>query len=109
MLIARLRELRAEYKLSIRDLERRSGVSRSTISLLEHGLRRPRESTLGWLAVGLTGMDGAEPVKQEIVPGRVVDLWGYNGSAPGPTIQITKGDRVRIIVDNHLPEATSMH
>jgi manganese oxidase len=51
----------------------------------------------------------AESVKQEIVPGRVVDLWGYNGSAPGPTIQITKGDRVRIIVDNHLPEATSMH
>ena len=51
----------------------------------------------------------AEPVKQEIVPGRVVDLWGYNGSAPGPTIQITRGDRVRIIVDNHLPEATSMH
>ncbi len=51
----------------------------------------------------------AEPVRQEIVPGRVVDLWGYNGSAPGPTIQITQGDRVRIIVDNHLPEATSMH
>ena len=51
----------------------------------------------------------AEPVKQGIVPGRVVDLWGYNGSAPGPTIQVTKGDRVRIIVDNHLPEATSMH
>ncbi len=51
----------------------------------------------------------AEPVKQEIFPGRVVDLWGYNGSAPGPTIQVTQGDRVRIIVDNHLPEATSMH
>jgi len=51
----------------------------------------------------------AEPVKQEIVPGRVVNLWGYNGSAPGPTIQISKGDRVRVIVDNHLPEATSMH
>jgi FtsP/CotA-like multicopper oxidase with cupredoxin domain len=51
----------------------------------------------------------AEPVKQEIVPGRVADLWGYNGSAPGPTIQVTSGDRVRIIVDNHLPEATSMH
>ena len=51
----------------------------------------------------------AEPVKQEIVPGRVVDLWGFNGSAPGPTIQVNQGDRVRIIVDNHLPEATSMH
>jgi manganese oxidase len=51
----------------------------------------------------------AEPVKQEIVPGRVIDLWGFNGSAPGPTIQVIQGDRVRIIVDNHLPEATSMH
>jgi FtsP/CotA-like multicopper oxidase with cupredoxin domain len=51
----------------------------------------------------------AEPVKQEIVPGRVIDLWGFNGSAPGPTIQVNQGDRVRIIVDNHLPEATSMH
>src|SRR6266567_4064392 len=51
----------------------------------------------------------AEPVKQEILPGRIADLWGYNGSAPGPTIQVNQGDRVRIIVDNHLPEATSMH
>jgi manganese oxidase len=51
----------------------------------------------------------AEPVKQEILPGKIINLWGYNGSAPGPTIQITQGDRVRIIVDNHLPEPTSMH
>ncbi len=51
----------------------------------------------------------AEPVKQQIAPGKTLDLWGFNGSAPGPTIQITEGDRVRIIVDNHLPEPTSMH
>ncbi len=51
----------------------------------------------------------AEPVKQEINPGRVVNLWGFNGSAPGPTIQINQGDRVRIVVDNHLPEPFSMH
>jgi FtsP/CotA-like multicopper oxidase with cupredoxin domain len=51
----------------------------------------------------------AEPVKQELIPGKVVNLWGYNGSAPGPTIQVIEGDRVRIIVDNHLPEPTSMH
>ncbi|HEY0701917.1 MAG TPA: copper oxidase [Candidatus Acidoferrales bacterium] len=51
----------------------------------------------------------AEPVKREIFPGKVVNLWGYNGSAPGPTIQAMQGDRVRIVVDNHLPEATSMH
>jgi manganese oxidase len=51
----------------------------------------------------------AEPVRQEILPGRVVDLWGYNGSAPGPTIQANQGDRVRVIFDNHLPEPTSIH
>jgi FtsP/CotA-like multicopper oxidase with cupredoxin domain len=51
----------------------------------------------------------AEPVKQEIVPGKIVNLWGYNGSAPGPTIQAKQGERVRIIVDNHLPEPTAMH
>jgi len=51
----------------------------------------------------------AEPVKQELLPGKVVDLWGYNGSAPGPMIEVQDGDRVRIVVDNHLPEMTSMH
>jgi manganese oxidase len=51
----------------------------------------------------------AEPVKQELVPGKVVNLWGYNGSAPGPTIQAMQGDRVRFIVDNHLPEPTAVH
>lgn len=51
----------------------------------------------------------AEPVKQQILPTKTIDLWGFNGSAPGPTIQIAQGDRVRIIVDNHLPEPTSMH
>lgn len=51
----------------------------------------------------------AEPVKQTIVPGRTLDLWGFNGSAPGPTIQATQGDRVRIVFDNHLPEPTAIH
>src|SRR5450432_2067501 len=51
----------------------------------------------------------AEPVKQTIVPGRTFDLWGFNGSAPGPTIQATEGDRVRIVFENHLPEPTGIH
>src|SRR6266849_3524148 len=32
----------------------------------------------------------AEPVKQELIPGKIVNLWGYNGSAPGPTIQVNQ-------------------
>jgi manganese oxidase len=51
----------------------------------------------------------AEVVKQQIHPMKTIDLWGFNGSAPGPTIQVNQGDRVRLIFDNHLPEPTSMH
>ena len=51
----------------------------------------------------------AEPVKREFVPGKIVDAWGYNGTVPGPTIEVIEGDQVRFIVDNHLPEMTSVH
>ncbi len=51
----------------------------------------------------------AEPVKREIMPGRVLELWGYNGSVPGPAIQANRGDRVRIVFENRLPEPTSIH
>ncbi len=51
----------------------------------------------------------AEPVKQQIAPNQTLTLWGFNGSAPGPTIQVNQGDRVRIILENRLPEPTSMH
>jgi manganese oxidase len=51
----------------------------------------------------------AEPVKQSILPNRTLDLWGFNGSAPGPTIQVNQGDHVRVVLDNHLPEPTSIH
>ncbi|HEX4954236.1 MAG TPA: copper oxidase [Thermoanaerobaculia bacterium] len=51
----------------------------------------------------------AEPVQVEFAPGMTVNVWGYNGSTPGPTIEAVEGDRVRILVTNHLPEHTSVH
>jgi manganese oxidase len=51
----------------------------------------------------------AKPMKQKIAPFKTIDAWGYNGSCPGPTIQVTQGDRVRVIFENALPESTSMH
>jgi FtsP/CotA-like multicopper oxidase with cupredoxin domain len=51
----------------------------------------------------------AEVVKQEFLPGKAFHLWGYNGSAPGPTIEVFEGDRVRILFENRLPEATTVH
>ena len=79
-----------------------SGVSR---------VETPDVPTLGWQMSGavkefhLT----AGPVRTEFMTGRPVDAWGFNGSMPGPTIEITQGDRVRIVVKNDLPEPFSMH
>ena len=51
----------------------------------------------------------AEPVVREFAPGMNANLWGYNGSSPGPTIEAVEGDRVRIFVTNKLPEHTTVH
>ena len=51
----------------------------------------------------------AEVVKTTLLPGRDMYGWGYNGSVPGPTIEINEGDRVRIILHNKLPEPTTIH
>ncbi|WP_343590942.1 copper oxidase [Paracidovorax wautersii] len=51
----------------------------------------------------------AEPVVREFAPGFAVNLWGYNGQSPGPTIEVVEGDRVRLFVTNRLPEHTSVH
>src|SRR5215216_3367022 len=59
----------------------------------------------GWKEFHLT----AEPVRFEILPGRSVDGWGYNGSVPGPTFEVNQGDKVRVVFHNHLPEPTAVH
>jgi FtsP/CotA-like multicopper oxidase with cupredoxin domain len=49
------------------------------------------------------------PVKREFLPGLFMDVWGFNGTMPGPTIEAAQGDRVRFVVHNELPESTSVH
>jgi FtsP/CotA-like multicopper oxidase with cupredoxin domain len=50
-----------------------------------------------------------QPVKRELLPGTVMNFWGYNGTMPGPTVEAVEGDKVRFVVHNHLPEATTLH
>ena len=49
------------------------------------------------------------PVKREFLPGLFMDVWGFNGTMPGPTIEAVQGDRVRLVVHNELPESTAVH
>lgn len=45
----------------------------------------------------------------EVSPGVHVKAMGFNHMVPGPTLRVTVGDRVRIIIHNQLPEPTSVH
>jgi manganese oxidase len=51
----------------------------------------------------------AEPVWWQVKPGEKVQAWAYNGSVPGPIIQVNKGDKVKIEVTNKLTEGTTVH
>lgn len=51
----------------------------------------------------------AEPIRHEIMPGLVIETWGYNGGTPGPLIEVNQGDRCRFYVTNKLPEPTTVH
>lgn len=51
----------------------------------------------------------AKAVQWEVEPGVLRQAFAYNGQVPGPTIRVTEGDRVRVVLKNELPESTSIH
>jgi FtsP/CotA-like multicopper oxidase with cupredoxin domain len=51
----------------------------------------------------------ATPTRREFLPGVWMNTWGFNDDTPGPTLQATEGDRVRISLYNMLPEPTILH
>lgn len=51
----------------------------------------------------------AQSFKQEFAHGLSINVWGYNKSSPGPTIEAVEGDRVKILVTNQLLEPTTIH
>jgi len=37
------------------------------------------------------------------------DVWTYNGDVPGPEIRLRQGERLRVVIQNNLSEATTIH
>ncbi|MDX1376881.1 MAG: multicopper oxidase family protein, partial [Burkholderiales bacterium] len=37
------------------------------------------------------------------------DVWSYDGSIPGPLLRYRQGDRLRVVLENTLPDATTVH
>jgi FtsP/CotA-like multicopper oxidase with cupredoxin domain len=52
----------------------------------------------------------AAPAKLQLAPGGpLADAYAYNGSVPGPTIDVREGDSVVIHFHNELPETSTVH
>ena len=48
-------------------------------------------------------------VEFDIFPDKSIKGWGFNGNIPGPTIRVTEGDRVRIILKNDTDKDHTVH
>jgi len=64
--------------------------------------------------VGLAAPDGAQPLQEFTLTAALTTVggqtaWAYNGTVPGPELRVRQGDRVKVILINHLPVATSIH
>jgi len=69
---------------------------------------RPRDNRAGeprTVEVTLT----AAPARLSLVPGVETDMYAYNGTVPGPTLELREGDRVIVHVRNDLAEPTTVH
>jgi FtsP/CotA-like multicopper oxidase with cupredoxin domain len=64
--------------------------------------------------------DNADPAVVEVsltaavaehayLDGRPAAVWAYNGTIPGPTIEVTKGSELVVHFKNELPEPTTVH
>lgn len=53
----------------------------------------------------------AQVFKQKLstFPFQAAEVWGYNGSTPGPTAIAYEGEKLRFVVKNELPEPTTVH
>jgi FtsP/CotA-like multicopper oxidase with cupredoxin domain len=52
----------------------------------------------------------AAPGEVAVGPGRTYRSWFYDGQYPGPEIRVKEGERLRVTVQNELPEAgTTVH
>jgi bilirubin oxidase len=51
----------------------------------------------------------AAPATMSLLADAETDAWAYNGTVPGPTLEVREGDRVIVRFRNDLPEETTVH
>ena len=58
-------------------------------------------------AVRLAARPGRAPLVGPPHPDTAI--WGYDGRVPGPEIRLRQGERLRVVLENRLPEETTIH
>lgn len=51
----------------------------------------------------------AAPGRLALMPGKITDVYAFNGSVPGPTLVVREGDKVIVHYTNNLPESSGIH
>lgn len=51
----------------------------------------------------------AAPARLELMPGKPTEAWAYNGTVPGPTLELREGDLVTVHFTNNLNLPTTVH
>jgi FtsP/CotA-like multicopper oxidase with cupredoxin domain len=51
----------------------------------------------------------AAPTRLQLLDGRELEVWAYNGQVPGPIFRARVGDTVRVRFKNQLPQPTTIH
>jgi FtsP/CotA-like multicopper oxidase with cupredoxin domain len=78
----------------------------AAVALRQPPVLRNLSSRAGVVEVSIT----AAPARLQMLPGGpIVDVYAYNGSVPGPTLEAREGDSVIIHFRNQLPEPTTVH
>jgi FtsP/CotA-like multicopper oxidase with cupredoxin domain len=90
-------------------LKRRSLLSGALAAAA--GLLLPRAAASAPAGATRTFRLKAAPGRSGLIPATYgeTETWSYNGTVPGPEIRVRQGDRLRIVVDNELPEETTVH
>jgi FtsP/CotA-like multicopper oxidase with cupredoxin domain len=45
----------------------------------------------------------------EVYPGKKIQAFAFNGTVPGPTIRVTEGDRIRVVLSNDTKDEHTIH
>jgi FtsP/CotA-like multicopper oxidase with cupredoxin domain len=80
-------------------------VAPATTELAHPPVLRNTSTVPGTVEVTIT----AAATRLSLRPGVTTEVFAYNGSSPGPTLELTEGDRVVIHFRNDLAEPTTVH